>query len=64
MTSAALVLDEDPRTLELDLTVVGETATEARPAGSLQTRFALVLIIVVQAAWLATLGYAVLTFVH
>ena len=62
MTSAALVLDEDPRAL--DLTAVSETATEARAAGSLQTRFALVLIIVVQAAWLAALGYAVLTFAH
>jgi hypothetical protein len=60
VTSAALVLDEDPRTF--DLTVVDEPAPEAPAAVALQTRLALTLIVVVQIAWLAALGYAALAY--
>jgi hypothetical protein len=60
VTSAALVVDQDRR--PFDLAVVAEPAPEAPAAGSLQTRLTLTLIVVVQVAWLAALGYAVLAF--
>jgi hypothetical protein len=60
VTSAALVLDEESRAF--DLTVVSEPAPQAPPAGALRTRLALGLIVLVQVAWLGTLGYAVLAF--
>ena len=58
MTSAAVALDEEARPFEL--TVV-ELEPEAQ-SGSVGTRLALTLIVVVQLAWLAALGYAVLAF--
>jgi hypothetical protein len=60
VTSAAFVLEEDPR--RFDLAVVAEPAPEAPATGSLQTRLALTLIVAVQVAWLAALGYAALAF--
>jgi hypothetical protein len=60
VTSAALVLDEDPRAF--DLTVVGEPALQPPAPGALKNRLALALIVLVQVAWLATLGYALLAF--
>ena len=59
MTSAALAIEEEARPFEL--TVV-EPEQAAEPGGSLRTRLALTLIVVVQVAWLAALGYAVLAF--
>jgi hypothetical protein len=61
VTSAALALDENPGSFELS--VVGQPALEAPAAGSVRTRLALALIVLVQVAWLAGLGYAVLSFV-
>jgi hypothetical protein len=60
VTSAALVLDEDPRAFELAL--VREPAQRSRLANSFQTGLALTVIVVVQVAWLAALGYGLLTF--
>ena len=61
MTSAALALDEERPEVE-----AGHGRRDARPPSSahsaLRTRLALALIVVVQVAWLAALGYAVLAF--
>ena len=60
VTSAALVLDEDPRATEL--TVVSELPRQSRLAGSFQSGLALTVIVVVQVGWLAALGYGLLIY--
>jgi hypothetical protein len=60
LTSAALALDEERPGAE-EAAVV-ETTAQVSGSSALRTRLALLLIVVVQVAWLAALGYAVLAF--
>ena len=61
MTSAALVGDEERHAVE-SATVI-EMPAPAAAHSALRTRLAVALIVLVQVAWLAALGYAVLAFV-
>ncbi len=61
MTSAALVGDEARHAVESSTVI--ELPAPAAAHSTLRTRLAFALIIVVQVAWLAALGYAVLAFV-
>ena len=59
MSSAALAQDNDALPFEL---AAARLEPHAPSAGTLQTRLALTLIVVVQIAWLAGLGYLILAF--
>ncbi len=59
MSSAALAQDNDALPFELAAAGLEPHATSA---GTLQTRLTLTLIVVVQIAWLAGLGYLILAF--
>ena len=61
MTSAALVGDQERHAVE-SATVI-EMPTPAAAHSTLRTRLAVAVIVLVQVAWLAALGYAVLAFV-
>ena len=61
MTSAALTGDQERHAVE-SATVIEMPAPTASHS-MLRTRLAVALIVLVQVAWLAALGYAVLAFV-
>ena len=60
MTSAALVLDEERPAVEPP--AVSEPPPRVAADGTLRTGLALALIVVVQVAWFAALGYALVAF--
>ena len=59
MSSAALAQDDDALPFEL---AAARLEPDAPSAGTLQTRLTVMLIVVVQIAWLAGLGYLILAF--
>ena len=61
MTSAALVGDQERHAVESSTVI--EMPAPAAAHSTLRTRLAVAVIVLVQVAWLAILGYAVLAFV-
>lgn len=59
VTSTALVREQTARP---ELAFGGQEAFDVPAPDALRTRLALALIVIVQVAWLAALGYAVLAF--
>ena len=59
MSSAALAQNDDALSFE---PAAARLEPDAPRAGALQTRLTLMLIVVVQIAWLAGLGYLILAF--